>query len=182
MTTKEKTVTQNRQIHLLWKGPYAYKAVRKMNKPTDYGVYRIYGIHPVYGPDTLLHIGQANGGTFGARFETGYKFMTDDWGENTGNFRIYTGRIHKIGDDTPPADEEWAELIRTAEKLLINTHSPAWNGQDVGGLKNSDTELYENYHVFNWGQFARLLPEVSGARHTFAVWNKIHERPLRVAD
>lgn len=168
------------QIHLLWKGPYTHDAVVMMDGSTDYGVYQIYGDHPVYGLGALLYIGQARKATFASRFKE-HTWMTHEWGENATASRIYTGRIHKTEEEAHPSNDRWEELIRTAEKLLISAHSPAGNAQDVGELKSSETDQYKHFHVFNWGQYASLLPEVSGARYTWAVYEQVEDEPLSAA-
>jgi len=49
---------------------------------------------------------------------------------------------------------------------LIITHKPAHNSQRIKKLsKKADRELRE-VHVLNWGDYNRLLPEVSGDRWT----------------
>lgn len=167
------------QINIFWKGPDTYEKVLAMKETTDYGIYQIYGVHPVYGHDTLLYIGRARDYPFGTRFaQADRKWMESSLGDNTGSIRIHTGRIHVGKDDGHPGSTRWDTWIDSAEKLLINTHSPAWNARDVGGLKEEETDSYKGCHVLNWGQYARLLPEVSGARHAWAVWKELADNPL----
>ena len=54
-------------VHLEWSGPYLYPEARMCNADGDWGIYQIYGDHPVYGSDVLLYIGKAERQTFGAR-------------------------------------------------------------------------------------------------------------------
>ena len=43
-------------IHIDWSGPYTYgQAVQLRNGQDDYGVYQIYGTHPIYGADVMLY-------------------------------------------------------------------------------------------------------------------------------
>ena len=61
---------------------------------------------------------------------------------------------------------------------------PTRNACHVAGLR-ADQEADDTYgdvHVLNWGrQYGLLLPEVSGARHTFGtVFNRLDEAPLSV--
>lgn len=45
-------------IQILWDGPYSITDLVKLkNEEIDYGIYQIYGNHPVYGNDVLLYIG-----------------------------------------------------------------------------------------------------------------------------
>ena len=169
---------KDKHIHVLWQGPYTYKVTRKMKGTADYGVYQIYGCHPVYGSDALAYIGMAREQTFGVRFEHRERISRDIWADNWGHHRIYLGRIHKTVDESHPLDPEWGELIVVAEKLLITGHAPAWNSQGLGDLKPDEWERFGKFHVFNWGQYAQLLPEVSGARVGYGVFNGVDEHPL----
>ena len=54
-------------IHILWKGPFSIDAALSRRFDNDYGLYQIYGTHPVFGEDALLRVGQANGRTFFGR-------------------------------------------------------------------------------------------------------------------
>ena len=166
-----------KQIHLFWQGPHELDDILKLTGPTDYGVYQVCGSLPAYGWDALGYIGMARDQSFGVRLKARVGALKDPWAENSYNIRIYTGRIHKTKGETHPTPEEWGELIAAAERLLIAAHSPAWNGQGVGELKPEESD-YGHFHVFNWGQYGRLLPEVSGARIGYTVWNRIAEVPL----
>ena len=68
------------------------------------------------------------------------------------------------------ADKQQIDL---AERLLIYTHSPAWNSQHIKSLKWE--KIPENLHIFNWGVRGHLLPEVS-VRRWREVGNAIPER------
>ena len=149
-----------------------------MNETADFGVYQIYGCHPVYGSDALAYIGMAGEQTFGMRFEGRERISRNVWSDNWSHHRICVGRIHKTVDESHPSDLQWGELIRVAERLLIAGHAPAWNGQGVGELKPDEWDRFGKFHVFNWGQYARLLPEVSGARLGYGVYNCVDEHPL----
>ena len=171
--------SQIRQIHILWSGPYGYLEVRGMKEPTDHGLYQIYGQHPVYGT-TLVYIGRTVD-SFGSRFGgTGYRWMKDVWADNATSCSIYTGRIHSVKQITPSKSER-EKMIHRAEKLLIGVHQPAWNAQDVDGIDPEESKDVENYHVFNWGQYASLLPEASGARHAWHIFNQLGDQPLSKA-
>ena len=54
-------------IHLEWEGPTPLEAVSGLREASDYGVYQIYGAHPVYGSNCLLYIGWAVSQHFGVR-------------------------------------------------------------------------------------------------------------------
>ena len=57
------------EIYVDWSGPYTYEDVVNYNenkietkkfavKPTDFGLYQIYGAHPIYGDNVLIYIGK----------------------------------------------------------------------------------------------------------------------------
>ena len=151
-----------------------------MKGTADYGVYQIYGCHPVYGSDALGYIGMVSEQTFGVRFEGRERLSRNVWADNFSRHRIYVGRIHITVDESRPPDPEWGELIVVAERLLIAGHAPAWNARGVGELKPDEWERFGRFHVLNWGQYARLLPEVSGARLGYGVFNRVDNDPLAV--
>lgn len=144
-------------IHLEWSGPYKLSQLNDIcNESTDYGVYQVYGAHPIYGSNVLLYIGKADVQTFGVRIkEEGWEYNQDP-----DNVQIYIGRL--AGNSTP-SDEKWSKEIELAEKLLIFTHKPAFNSQYIKSLP--DKEL-QNIHVLNWSNSRDLMPEVSGSRWT----------------
>lgn len=144
------------EIHIGWAGPYTLANIGQLNRPHDYGVYQIYGNHPVYGSDKLLYIGKASSQTFGVRIKQ------QPWQFNPDGERInfYIGRLS--GSNTPN-DDEWDRQIDSAERLLIYAHGPAYNSAGLNSLPESQVR---NVHVFNWDTYRDLLPEVSGGRWT----------------
>lgn len=172
------------QISLHWTGPHSYNDVSEMDEDHDFGLYQIYGIHPVYGVDTLLYIGLANGNTFGSRFRNADRvFMNDDnapWEDNGCGIRIHTGRIHRENTVPTPTDHTWGNWITVAERLLIHAHSPTWNSSSIATPPNGNVGRirYRDVHILNWGQFGLLLPEVSGARYTEEFFGRLNDDPL----
>ncbi len=144
-------------IHIEWEGPLKWNEIHKRRSESDYGVYQIYGGHPVYGSNVLLYIGKAGSQTFGVRIP-----QEKHWRENRDAKRIniYLGRLH---GETTPSDDVWGRHIDLAERLLIFAHSPANNTQK--NISRLDEDL-QPVHIFNWGFHRDLLPEVSGARWT----------------
>lgn len=121
---------QNLIIHVEWDGPYRFgeqpshlEPVSGLKGSTDYGVYQIYGGHPVYGNSALLYIGMAAKQQFGKRI-----IQEKHWIENrdAGRVEIYVGRLS--GKRTPD-DDTWGHHIELAERLLIHAHSPPMNTQ-----------------------------------------------------
>ena len=152
---------ERKVIHVQWEGPFGYYEARDfVDKDIDYGIYQIYGNHPVYGPNTLLYIGQARYQTLGERIAQ-HGLVTMEY--NEGHVSLYVGRL---SGPNMPSNAEWNRQIDQVEHLLIINHKPAHNAQRIKKLpKKADRELRE-VHVLNWGDYNRLLPEVSGDRWT----------------
>lgn len=147
------------EIHLKWEGPLTFDQIRKLTGKTDRGIYQIYSHHHVYGSDVLLYIGKAEN-TFAARITRNRWELNPDFDR----LQIYVGRIE---DPAKRNDDELKKQIDLAERLLIRSHHPAWNAQtqmelSVGG----------EAHLFNWGKFRSLFPEVSTARWGQRFWSQ----------
>jgi hypothetical protein len=145
-------------VHLQWDGPITWKEKAKLKSAKDYGIYQIYGYHPVHGADCLLYIGKACDQLFAQRLKQEVDWIYDT---DFGRLSIYVGRCS--GWEGTPSNREWARQIELSEKLLILAHRPGWNAQ-----KNIDRKSKElsRLHIFNWGCHRSLLPEVSGLRYT----------------
>ena len=166
-------------IHIRWDGPYTYKEVLGFDGNADYGLYLITGLHPSYGYGALCYIGMADQETFSKRLRQGDHNWQGDmvWGDNTAHLRYYLGRVHKTTNTKPRADK-WSTMIKQAERLLIAAHLPSWNSQGIRGIKEEKAKEFDDIHVFNWGQYATLFPEVSGARHSHGLFQSIEEEPM----
>src|SRR6266478_2297082 len=110
-------------IHIEWKGPFPLTDAGTLTGPSDYGVYQIYGGHPVYGNSALLYIGLAAAQYFGVRIPQEQQWL---YNRDAGRVEVYVGRL--AGSETP-ADNVWDSHIRLAERLLIYAHSPPMNTQ-----------------------------------------------------
>ena len=141
-------------INIAWDGPFTQKEVEDLTNDTDYGLYQLYGRHPVYStlPGTLLYIGKVPVKTFGHRIP---EHRLGDWVGNTA--QIFVGRL---ADKQQPGNAEWGKLISEAEQLLIYAHAPSWNSQCI-----NDYGKIRNIHILNWGNYGQLLPEVSKDRY-----------------
>jgi hypothetical protein len=144
-------------IHIEWEGPFSYKDALTQKSEKDYGIYQIYGWHPVYGSDVLLYIGKADHQHFGVRLgqETWWPLMPD--AQRTS---VYLGRFAGV---ITPADKKWGSMITKAERLLIFAHAPAHNARK--SIQSIDPDLHD-VHIYNWGLHRDLLPELSGSRWT----------------
>lgn len=145
-------------IHVQWEGPFPYEEALALKKNVDYGVYQIYGSHPVYGSDVLLYLGRAVQQTFGKRLSQEFWNYHN---QDSTRVAVYVGRLS--GYDGTPNDKTWADQISMVERLLIYSHWPAGNSS---GLNVKFGEDLHNVHVLNWGKYRDLLPEVSGARYS----------------
>ena len=146
-------------IHVQWEGPFSYaEALALRDDVSDYGVYQIYGSHPVYGSDVLIYIGKADSQTFGIRFSQ------EDWhytNQDSSRVTVYVGRLS--GYNGTPELNKWSMQIAHVERLLIVSHWPAWNSS---GLNVQFGKELHHTHILNWGQHRDLLPEVTGARYS----------------
>lgn len=147
-------------ILISWQGPIPLKEINKYQSSNDYGIYQIYGHHPVYGNNVLLYIGKADDQTFGKRIsqEENWEFNQD-----SDNVEVYIGRLF---NKTQPDDETWSKLIGIAERLLIHTHWPAGNSSHINSI-TGNKELFEEikgYNVINYDQH-RSLSGVVSAKH-----------------
>ena len=142
-------------IHINWAGPYTLQTVANLTEATDFGVYQIYGPHPVYGNVQLLYIGLASEQKFGVRIPQ------HPWCQGTrdpSKVEVYVGRLCGV---STPNYAVWTEQIRQAERLLIYAHYPPFNTQkEIGALEPT----LRTVHVLNWFSHRDLFPEVSGAR------------------
>lgn len=144
-------------IHIFWEGPFSLDQVVQVNdEDRDYGVYQIYGQHPLYGNSVLLYIGLVRSQTFGKRIPQ------EEWDDRPDhqNTQVYVGRLagrNKITND------EWEKQIEHAEKLLIYAHKPVFNTQNTKSLPEEDVL---GNRIYNWSSHRDLFPEVSGSRFT----------------
>jgi hypothetical protein len=145
-------------VHLEWDGPITWAEKDKLKSASDYGIYQIYGYHPVHGADCLLYIGKASDQKFAVRLNQEADWMYD---RDFGRLSIYVGRCS--GWSGTPRDREWARQIDLSERLLILAHRPGWNAQK--NINREDKEL-SRLHILNWKCHRNLLPEVSGLRYT----------------
>ncbi|WP_033580751.1 MULTISPECIES: hypothetical protein [Priestia] len=158
--------TKTHIIQIDWDGPYKITDLPQLTDSiSDYGVYQIYGYHPVYGNDVLLYIGKADHQNFGKRIPQENWWDTND----SNNTKIYVGRLH--GPQTPN-QLEWSLEIDLAEQLLIYVHKPAYNARSISSLRNLKIQ---DIHILNWSNYRSLLPEVSGLRWTKKLDNQEHD-------
>jgi len=167
----QKTGVKMKDVRIEWDGSYKLKDIgydqktdkyniknaKLNNESVDFGIYQIYGFHPVYGDNVLLYIGKANNQTFAKRISQ------ENWSENADskNIQIYVGRLFAAKQ---PSYSEWETLINIAEKMLIYAHAPAMNSSNILNIsKNKDfLKEFEDIRIFNYDKCRSLMPEVSG--------------------
>ena len=144
-------------INIDWDGPFTEEDVKGFTDPTDYGVYQLYGRHPIYGmlPGTLLYIGKNWQQTFATRND---QHPLELWVGKTAE--IFVGRL---AGEHQPGNAEWSRYIDEVERLLIYAHAPAWNSHFIDNYGKD----IRNLHIFNWGNYGQLLPEVSRDRYKY---------------
>lgn len=163
-----------KEIRIEWEGPYSledigysetkdkvnYKLAKaKLNDINkDFGVYQVYGHHPVYGKDVLLYIGQAAKQTFAERLSQ----EAWEYNQDYKNIKFYIGRL--FAKKQPSLKKEWNNMIDIAEKILIYSHEPARNSSNILTISRDESKLkeFENVRVLNYDSYRSLMPEVSG--------------------
>ncbi len=146
-------------VHIYWQGPIDLDELSKFNDTNiDHGIYQVYGNHPVYATNALLYIGMAYDQTFYTRIKQ-HQYDIDQY--NEGKIEIYIGRLTGLKNIN---NKKWDDLIIRSEKLLITSHKPAWNASNIKEFKDSIDITIQELHILNWGNYAKLLPEVSGDR------------------
>jgi hypothetical protein len=134
-----------------------------MNKE-DYGLYQVYGTHPVYGEDKLLYIGKAQLQTFGVRLSQHWDFDVNYFPQFS---RIHLGRFILRDSITY---ETWGDAIDKIEKTLILANCPAFNAESIKGLL--DSKVVGNFIVLNWGDYGSILSETSSLKYSNKYWEK----------
>lgn len=114
---KPKIPSSIEYVHLQWDGPITWEEKAKLASAIDYGVYQIYGYHPVHGVDSLLYIGKASRQSFAVRLSQQVDWIYD---ADFGRLNIYVGRCSGW-DRTPsiPLWERQIDLRRNCSSLLI---------------------------------------------------------------
>jgi len=146
---------QDEIYDVFWEGPYEWSK-RKMIPKQKHVLYVIFGVHYIYGSRTLLYIGHTERAG-GKRLDEHDWWVDDESDEcffklaSIGRFSNWETR-KKNPKYSPPR----SEIIKRIESLLIYAHQPAYNSQGKQELVE-----FHNIRIFNSGQSAPLLPEVS---------------------
>ena len=152
-------------IHLLWKEfNWDDTELTKIEMGKKHGIYQIYGDHPIYGKDTLLYIGKTKKGTYLKRLFNHQDFIDTHLTKFT---KVHLSNFLKNNDVKSKNLDEHIDLV---EKLLINSHCPAYNSSGIKGVMNEET-FKQELLILNWGERGQLLPEVSSLRYSYHYWN-----------
>ncbi|TXK61008.1 GIY-YIG nuclease family protein [Alkalisalibacterium limincola] len=108
-------------------------------------------MHPVYGPDVLLYIGETK------KNETGARTIERRLKEHlAGRFWSHTELSFSIG---VPEKELNHEEVKAVESILIAAHKPALNRASIDAANPGARELL----IQNYGFSRSLFPECSGS-------------------
>ncbi|KID56986.1 hypothetical protein JF50_14045 [Pseudoalteromonas luteoviolacea] len=152
-----------KRIFVYWSEPYAIKYCLKENvynlcKDTpkeisqSFGVYQIYGDHPIYGLNVLLYIGMtqlSNKRNFEKRIQ---EHLDGRFWQHHG-LSVRFGEIYHKQDLVTDVQQ-----IKDVESLLIASNMPALNRHNIDKASNSCTNLL----VRNDGFRGSIVPECSG--------------------
>ena len=78
------------QINIEWDGGYSVDEIKDFHGENHYGLYQIYGAHPIYGSNVLLYIGKASYQDFGTRILQHEKWT---YNQDAKNISIYCGYL-----------------------------------------------------------------------------------------
>ena len=150
-----------RNIYIDWEGPFTLDELEELDDPRiDYGLYQVYGSHPLYGEDVLLYLGATGGErTFVSRLADEQNYWEAE--EDFQPLIIFVGRHMGV---VTPTNGVWEEEMDLALRLLVFAHAPVFNAREVAVSPDDDLK---DVHVVNWGQDLDLAPEVSGRRYLY---------------
>ena len=140
-----------RSVTIEWEGPFTLDyVIDELTGKDDYGLYQIYADHIVYGANSMVYIGKAEGLTFSQRLSQ----HRSGWLSEEEGISIRVGRIAS-GDyaDDPPDWSDWKQVLRDAEALTIYWHSPAYNSSNI------ETYNGQRLKVVNLGEHGDLCAE-----------------------
>jgi len=129
-------------IRIEWEGPLTVeKVIKKMKNGgikennyagPDYGLYQIYGWHPIHKDNTLLYVGKAQEQTFSERFKQ-HNSKEGLLGDEKYKNKIKV-RLGRLKDSKYLKDNSWRLWnmdINIAESILIHKYSPNYNSSGL---------------------------------------------------
>lgn len=134
-------------IEIEWEELTSATDIASKTGPNDYGIYQIYGKHPVHGY-TLLYVGKAEEQTFATRLK-----QHEYWLKHEEQPRIYVGRLDpRCYKQEPDTWSDWSEKLSWSEALTIYWHSPPYNSHYIKAY------TFPPLRVANRGVVGKLLP------------------------
>jgi len=112
-----------------WTGPFTPAQIAE-EEQRDNGLYQVYGRHPVFGPGSLLYVGETKKQGFAARLGQHQGWMND--GEH-GKVEVYLGVVDS--DDSELLDGDLDATIEAVEAFVIWWHSPPYNSKYISAHK-----------------------------------------------
>ena len=146
----------------------------KYNDKGDYGIYQIYGDHPVYGENALLYIGKAKDQTYSTRLNQHDDLL--DYAPISCFRKLHLSYFLESED---VSYDKWGEYIDFVETLLINSHLPAYNSKNIKKPTNK-LPFGNEVIILNWEERGKLLPEVSSIRYSYKYGDINYEKNLKV--
>lgn len=133
-----------RSVRVEREGPLPPDRVLRLNdRIEDFGLYQIYGRHIIFGPGSLLYIGETNQ-TFGERFTEHLA-----WLEEEEEVFIHVGCI--VSKDYK--QYERTKILKDTEALTIKWHSPPYNSRNI------ETYNGQRLKVVNQGERGSLVKQ-----------------------
>ncbi len=149
-------------IYIDWEGPYTFDEVDEFDDDAcDYGLYQVYGRHPLYGDHVLLFLGATDGRTFADKLAE----EADDWEMESGLDRLAVYFGHLSGVKTPE-EQVWQQEIDQALRFLIYVHKPVFNCPSLGAEPKPE---FRELHIINQGERGDLETEVSSVRYLLSI-------------
>lgn len=144
---------ESRRVRIHWTGPFAPDKIPVNSEYDDnFGLYQIYGMHEVFGPQSLLYIGKAEHLSFSERINQ----HLHNWLYYNSDAQVRLGLLDREDYKHEPGDwSDWKQLLRDVEALTIFWHTPPYNSKNIGYYGGP------KLRVQNYGQRGRLLPEFS---------------------
>jgi hypothetical protein len=147
-------------IEIEWDGPIEYSQTKGLKESTDFGLYQIYGTHPIFGADSLLYIGKASEQYISTRLGQHENWLFRE----PSKIELYIGRL---GSTMQPDNEQsWTKEIDLAERLLIYNCAPPYNTQFLTDYGQIEGVVI----VTNYGKRHRLPFEVSSLSRDGKYW------------
>ena len=144
-------------INIEWEGYFDLSELDQAIRPTDMGLFQIYGDHRLYGEEKLLFIGKVNMTSFAEAIPFFLRRFRNEMSSQ--NTKFCLGRfIHEKN----VKGKKWNKIADKALDLLIHSHRPILNWNE---FNDCYAKIDNKSHLLNWGNFGSLLSEVSSLRH-----------------